>query len=106
MINLEIANAELPYRVEIDGLLGSSTSPSGAVITALSAGGKIPSNNRNRRSIASYLFWHYEANSDWVKLIHILENDTFDPYVCPECGQYRPDDERVKVGMKCGQCSY
>lgn len=26
--------------------------------------------------------------------------------ICPECGQYRPDDDRVKNGMKCGQCAY
>ena len=29
-----------------------------------------------------------------------------DPYVCPECRQYKPDDERVQSGMKCGQCAY
>lgn len=106
MINLEVVNGELPYRVEIDGLLGASVSPSGAVITALSVGNKIPSMKRYPSDVASYLFWNYEANPDWVKLIHILENDTFDPYVCPECGQYHPDDERVKSGMKCGGCAY
>ena len=31
---------------------------------------------------------------------HLLEN------TCPECGDYKPDDERVQNGMKCGQCSY
>jgi len=106
MINLEVVNDELPYRVKIDGLLGASVSPSGAVITALSVGKRIPSNKRYRKDVASYLFWHYDANPDWVKLIHILENDTFDPYICPECGQYRPDDERVKHGMKCRFCAY
>lgn len=25
---------------------------------------------------------------------------------CPECGEPRPDDDRVKNGMKCGQCAY
>jgi len=25
--------------------------------------------------------------------------------ICPECLQYRPDDERVKAGMKCGICA-
>ena len=106
MLKLEIVNAELPYRVEIDGLLGASISPARAVIVALGAGHKIPLNERNRKGVASYLFWNYEANPDWVKLIHILENDTFDPYVCPECRQYKPDDERVQSGMKCGQCAY
>jgi hypothetical protein len=26
--------------------------------------------------------------------------------ICPECGQHRPGDERVKAGMKCGLCAY
>ena len=25
---------------------------------------------------------------------------------CPECGEYKPDDERVQEGMKCGPCAY
>ena len=25
--------------------------------------------------------------------------------ICPECGQPSPDDDRVKVGMKCGKCA-
>ena len=25
---------------------------------------------------------------------------------CPECGEYKPDDERVISGMKCQRCSY
>ena len=25
---------------------------------------------------------------------------------CPECGEERPDDDRVKAGMKCGFCAY
>jgi len=27
-------------------------------------------------------------------------------YICPECGRYRPDDERVKNKMKCVACAY
>lgn len=27
-------------------------------------------------------------------------------FICPECGEYRPDDERVKNGMKCRYCAY
>jgi hypothetical protein len=34
----------------------------------------------------------------------ILEDEL--PNNCPECGEYRPDDERVKMGMKCGHCAY
>jgi hypothetical protein len=26
--------------------------------------------------------------------------------VCGECGQHKPDDDRVKNGMKCGTCAY
>ncbi len=26
--------------------------------------------------------------------------------VCPECGEARPDSDRVKAGMKCGECAY
>ena len=26
--------------------------------------------------------------------------------VCPECGEPKPDDERVSAGMKCGDCAY
>ena len=25
---------------------------------------------------------------------------------CPECGEPRPDDDRVAQGMKCGLCAY
>lgn len=28
------------------------------------------------------------------------------PKRCPECGQCRPDDERVEAGMKCWYCAY
>jgi len=24
---------------------------------------------------------------------------------CPECGEVKPDDERVAAGMKCGECT-
>jgi len=26
--------------------------------------------------------------------------------ICPECGEERPDDERVRAGIKCGRCAY
>lgn len=28
------------------------------------------------------------------------------PIICPECGFERPDDDRVRAGMKCGECAY
>ncbi len=27
-------------------------------------------------------------------------------WICPECEERKEGDERVKVGMKCGQCAY
>ena len=35
----------------------------------------------------------------------ILEEWTRELEVCTECGQERPDDERVKNGMKCSFCA-
>ena len=29
-----------------------------------------------------------------------------DELICGECGEPRPDDDRVKAGMKCGFCAY
>ena len=78
MLKLEIVDDELPYRVEIDSLFGAGISPSGAVMAALSAGGRRPSGNRDRKAFARYLLWYFEPNPDWVKLISILENDTFE----------------------------
>ena len=78
MIKTEIKeDAELPYRIEIDGLKGASKTPSGAAIVALSVGGMIPKGIRDRKDIARYIFWNYEENTVWRKLIEILENDIF-----------------------------
>lgn len=35
-----------------------------------------------------------------------IKNNAFNPCVCPECGKYCPDDERVQSGMKCIACAY
>ena len=35
----------------------------------------------------------------------ILEEWRVEFAICPECGQERPDDERVKAGMKCVVCA-
>lgn len=36
-----------------------------------------------------------------------LGGDTGPPStICLECGQHRPDDDRVKHGMKCVECAY
>ena len=74
----EIVNGELPYRVEIDGLRGAATSPSQAVLAALRVGKKIPPGCRSPKDAAAFLFWSYEPNTDWVRLIHILEHNTFE----------------------------
>jgi len=77
MIKTEIVNGELPYRINIDNLRGAGKSPSSAAMAALSAGGKIPAGMRDSKAAAMYLFWNYEANSNWEKLIHILEKNEF-----------------------------
>lgn len=73
----EVLHSELPYRVEVDGLKGAGISPSAAVIAALSVGKRIPPGLRDRKDVAAYLLWHYEANPEWVRLIEILCHDTF-----------------------------
>lgn len=71
-----IVQGELPYRIEIGGLLGAGDTPARAVLAALRVGRKVPQ-NCNAKEAAQYIFWHYEANPIWVRLIHILEKDTF-----------------------------
>ena len=73
-----IENDELPYRIQIDELRGAGDSPSGAVIAALSVGKKIPIGLRDRTEAARYIFWNYQTNAVWAKLIHILEQDKFE----------------------------
>mgnify|MGYP005813148625 FL=1 len=47
--------------------------------------------------------------------LHQLEADPNEFYnlcpdcikkVCPECGEFVPDDARVEKGMRCGACAY
>lgn len=47
---------------------------------------------------------HAEFESKHGELAHAMHdyNDTH----CAECGKYRPGDERVRAGMKCGFCAY
>ncbi len=44
-----------------------------------------------------------EGSPSTVQSIELLDGDDD---VCPECEQERPDDDRVKAGMKCGPCAY
>jgi len=73
-----IENDELPYRIQIDELRGAGDSPASAVIAALSVGKKIPIGLRDKKEVARYIFWKYQTNAVWAKLIHILENDKFE----------------------------
>lgn len=27
-------------------------------------------------------------------------------WICPECGEYKKNDQRISVGMKCEHCTY
>ena len=38
--------------------------------------------------------------------LHQTDEVPRDFCLCPECGELKPDDDRVKNGMKCGQCAY
>lgn len=78
MIETEIIDGELPYRIKIDGLYGAGDTPSRAAMAALSVGGHIPAGMRDRWGVAMYVFWHYEANPSWVQLIRILWRDSFE----------------------------
>jgi len=66
-----IENDGLPHRVTIDNRLhGAGQTKSDAIIAALSVGQMIPAELRgNKKAIAGFIFWNYEANPDWVELI-------------------------------------
>ena len=72
-----VKNDELPHQVEIDKrLYGAGQTKSDAIVAALSAGNIFPPKLReDKKSIASYLFWNYTSNPDWIELIHVLEKE-------------------------------
>ena len=78
MLKTEVVKGELPYRIEIDNLRGAGVSPISATIAALSAGKRIPSGLRDPLEVASYLFWNYDSNPGWARLIHILYVNSFE----------------------------
>ena len=43
---------------------------------------------------------------DWLPFWVYDEYDLCTCWVCPECKEQRPGDDRVLEGMKCGQCNY
>ena len=77
MIKTEIVGGELPYRIEIDGVLGAADSPRQAALTALRVGGKVPQ-GCDAGEAALHIFWNYKPNPSWTRLVRILEQDTFE----------------------------
>lgn len=41
---------------------------------------------------------------NWTEIARFLDGQELK--LCQECRQYRPEDERVEEGMKCGECAY
>ncbi len=57
-------------------------------------------------------FWPEDRLGTWLKYISdeqisdwLLDDVAGMKPICPECREYRPDDDRVKAGMKCGVCA-
>lgn len=67
-----IEGHELPYRVNIDGILGASITEKGAILVALSVGGFIPKGCRDPKKAGWYLFWNYDFNPDQAELLRRL----------------------------------
>lgn len=44
--------------------------------------------------------WHVDTQR-WFDVTDYLRTT-----LCIECGEYKPDDDRVFGGMKCGECAY
>lgn len=67
----------LPCRIKIDDLSGIGISPASAVMAALSVGRKIPAGTRDEKKAVAYILNNYPIDRDWIRLIHILEDNTF-----------------------------
>lgn len=67
----------LPYSVKIDELQGVGNSPASAVMAALSVGKKIPAGMRDRKKAVAYISDNYPIDREWIRLIHILEDNKF-----------------------------
>lgn len=37
---------------------------------------------------------------------HVLTEKGGPGLICPECGEQKPEDDRVAANMKCAECSY
>lgn len=72
---------ELPYRIKLSYkgniVYGTGITPATATMAALSIARMIPSGLRDNKEAARIIFWDYEPNKNWSRLIHILINNTF-----------------------------
>lgn len=79
MITTEyVEDTVLPYRIQMDALMGAAMSPSEAALAALSVGGKIPHGWKDKKKVINYIRENYAPNSDLDKLIRILITDLFE----------------------------
>ncbi len=67
-----IEGHELPYRVNIDGVLGAGINEKGAIMVALSVGGYIPKGCRDPKKAGWHLFWNTDFNLEQIDLIQKL----------------------------------
>jgi len=73
-------DTSLPYKVQIDKLQGIGNCPASAVMAALSVGKKIPSGMRDGVKAVEYIKANYEIDKEWIRLINIIESNTFNFY--------------------------
>lgn len=72
-----IEGDELPFRIDIDGnLKGAGTTPSLAIMAALSVGNKIPKGRRDCDAAIEHLTKHNEMSDNLHQMIIILRKNT------------------------------
>ena len=67
----------LPYKIQIDKLHGIGQCPASAVMAALSVVRKIPIGMRDRKKAVAYILETYPIDRGWIRLINIIESDSF-----------------------------
>lgn len=80
LIVSEVADDELPHRVELIDISGVSVYGVGvtlakAAMSAFSAGGMFPSEEypyRTDKELARFIFWNFGGGENWVKIIRAL----------------------------------
>lgn len=78
------ASGDLRYRCELDGAQGAGTDRQTALMAMLSASDRIPAGCRDNRTAAAHILWHYEVNSLWRVLVHILDTACQGCAICRE----------------------